>query len=113
VGQTASAAHVVWGVDDGFDAQGPPVLQVLLDAGVPLEGVDVDLGAVGDDVGLELPAGFGAAVLAALENQLDQFRAADVEVVGPRASKNARACRGASTTRVREVSTWRIDSSHQ
>ena len=30
-----------------------------------------------------------------------------------RASKNARAWRGASNTRVRETSTWRMDSSHQ
>ena len=29
------------------------------------------------------------------------------------ASKNARACRGAANTMVRDTSTWRIDSSHQ
>jgi hypothetical protein len=80
--QPTPAAHIVGVVDDGLDAQRPPVLQILFDARVPVEGVDVDLGAVGDDVGLELPAGFGAAALAAFEDQLDQFRAADVEVVG-------------------------------
>ena len=30
-----------------------------------------------------------------------------------RASKNARVCRGAANTRVREISTWRMVSSHQ
>ena len=39
---------------DGLDAQRAPVLQILFDAGVPVEGVDVDLGAVGDDLGLVL-----------------------------------------------------------
>ena len=78
----ASAAHIVGVVDDGLDAQRPPVLQILFDARVPVEGVDVDLGAVGDDLGLVLASGLGAAALAALEDQLDQFRVTDVEVVG-------------------------------
>jgi len=49
---------------------------------VPVEGVDVDLGAVGDDLRLEFPTRRASAPLAAFEDELDQFRAADVEVVG-------------------------------
>src|SRR4029077_9528089 len=77
--QTTQVARVV---DDGLDAQRPPVLEVLLDAGVPVEGVDVDLGAVGDDPGLELTGRRSTAALPTPEDQLDQLRAADVEVVG-------------------------------
>src|SRR6476659_8132743 len=77
--QTAQVARVV---DDSLDAQRPPVLQILLDAGVPVEGVDVDLGAVGDDLGLELTGRRSTAALPTPEDQLDPLRAADVEVVG-------------------------------
>ena len=52
--QAPQAAQIAWVVDDGLDAQRAPVIEVLLDAGVPVEGVDVHLGAVGDDLGLEL-----------------------------------------------------------
>ena len=64
------------------DAQRPPVLQILFDPGVPVEGVDVDLGAVGDDLGLEFPTRRASPPLAAFEDQLHQLRATDVEVVG-------------------------------
>jgi hypothetical protein len=55
--QAALAAQVVGGVDHGLDPQRPPVFQILLDAGVLVEGVDGDLGAAGDDLGLELADG--------------------------------------------------------
>ena len=80
--QPAQAAQVARVVDHGLDPQRPPVLQILFDAGVPVEGVDVDLGAVGDDLRLEFPTRRASAPLAAFEDELDQFRAADVEVVG-------------------------------
>ena len=80
--QPAPTAHIVGVVDHGLDAQRPTVLQILFDARVPVEGVDVDLGAVGDDLGLVFATCLGAAALAAFEDQLDQLRAADVEVVG-------------------------------
>src|SRR6478752_485776 len=59
-----------------------PVLQILLDAGVPVEGVHVALGAVADDLGLELTGRRSTTALPTPEDQLDQLRAADVEVVG-------------------------------
>ncbi|AFJ35172.1 hypothetical protein W7S_11025 [Mycobacterium sp. MOTT36Y] len=49
---------------------------------MPVEGVDVDLGAVGDDLGLELATSRASPALAAFEDELDELRAADVEVVG-------------------------------
>ena len=72
-----------------------------------------DLGAAGDELGLELSAGgaFAAADLA-VEDDLDGVRAAEVEVVGEQGLEETRACRGASKTMVRETSVWAIDSSH-
>ena len=52
--QAPLAAQVAGRVDDGLHPQGAAVFQVLLDAGVLVEGVDGDLGAAGDDLGLEL-----------------------------------------------------------
>ena len=49
--EAAQAAEVGWLVDDGLDAQRSPFLQVLLDAGVLVAEVDVDLGAGGEDPG--------------------------------------------------------------
>jgi hypothetical protein len=74
------AADVVGVVDDGFDAQGTAVLEVLLDAGVLVEHVDGDALGVPVDGGLEHPAGLAAAV--APEDELDVLGAAKVEVVG-------------------------------
>jgi hypothetical protein len=48
---------------------------------VPVDGVDIDLGAVGDDLGLELPGRRTSPPLAPLEDKLDDLRAADVEIV--------------------------------
>ena len=108
--QTAQIARVV---DHGLDPQRAPVLQVLFDAGVPVEGVDVDLGAVGDDLGLELTGRRST-------RRWPRWKMSSISSGRPMsrlsvtsASKNPRAWRGASNTRVREVSTWRIDSSHQ
>ena len=61
-------------------------LQILLDARVAVEGVDVDLGAVGDDLGLVLAVCRASAPLAAFEDQLDQLRAADVVACVPSTS---------------------------
>ena len=69
--QAAQTAQIARVVDDGLDTQRPPVLQILLDAGVPVEGVDVDLGAVGDDLGFVLTGRGTSAPLAAFEDQLD------------------------------------------
>jgi hypothetical protein len=55
----------------------------------------------------------GVAADMALEDDLDVSGAADVELSAIRASKNACARRGASNTRVRDTSTWRMEISHQ
>ena len=57
-----------------------------------------------------------AVVLApavAAEDGMDLLGTADADVVGTRASKNPRARRGSSKTRVRETSTWRMESSQK
>ena len=51
--QAALAAPVVGVVDDGFDAQGATVCEVLLDPGVLGERVEGDLDTAGDEFGLE------------------------------------------------------------
>jgi hypothetical protein len=58
--QAALAAQVARRVDDRLDPQCPSVFQVLLDPRVLVEGVDGDLGAAGDDLGLERALGGGA-----------------------------------------------------
>src|SRR5206468_6701277 len=90
VTQAPLAAEVTRRVDDGLDPQGAAVFQILLDAGVLVEGVDGDLGAAGDDLGLELAAG-GALTAAdlAVEDDLDGVRTAEVEVVGDQRLKEA------------------------
>ena len=80
--QAPQTAQVAWIVDHGLDPQRPPVLQVLLDPGVPVEDVDVHRGAVGDDLRLELTGRRASPPLTPPEDQLDHLRAADVEVVG-------------------------------
>ena len=67
--QPPQTAQVVRVVDHGLDPQRAPVLQILFDAGVPVEGVDVDLGAVGDDLGLELTGGRSTTALAASKDR--------------------------------------------
>ena len=90
--QAALAAQVVGGVDHGLDSERPAVLQVLLDAGVLVEGVHRDLGAAGDDFGLELaPGGALAAADLAVEDDLDGVRAAKIEVVGDECLEKPRA----------------------
>src|SRR3954453_3154465 len=68
--QATQAAQVGGVVDDGLDAHRAAVLEVLLDPGVAVAGVDGDLGAVGDDVGVEGAGGLAALGLAAFEDQL-------------------------------------------
>ena len=55
----------------------------------------------------------GLRPLAAAEQQLDVLQAAQVEVVGEEGLEERAGVRGGSKTRVREASTWRMDSSHQ
>src|SRR6266508_2306925 len=81
VGQQPLAAEVVGVVDDGLDAQGTAVLEVLLDAGVLVEDVDGDAVGVPVDGGLEGAGGLSSAWVA-FEDELDAFGAAKVEVVG-------------------------------
>src|ERR1019366_1269054 len=83
-GDAAADPQVGWRVDDGLDAQGPAVLEVLLDPGVAVEGVDGDIHAPGDDLGLERPPGGAPRAVddPAAEDDLDGVGAADVKVVG-------------------------------
>src|SRR5712671_4641372 len=67
-------------------------LQVLLDPGVLVEGVDGDLGAAGDDLGLELAR--GVATDPPVEDDLDGVRAAEVEVVGDQGVEEAAGVAG-------------------
>ena len=67
--QAAPTPQIFRVVDHGLDAQRAPVLHILLDAGVPVEGVDVDLGAVGDDVRLVL-----ATTVSAIKNTAEESR---------------------------------------
>ena len=78
------------------------VLQILLDA------------AVADDLGFVFACGRAHKALAAFEDQLDQVRAADVEVVGDESLEDQAGAPGCvKRLRVREVSTWRSDNAHQ
>ena len=112
--QAALAAQVVGGVDHGLDSQGAAVFQILPEAGVLVEGVHGDLGAAGDDLGLELAAG-GALTAAdlAVEDDLDGVRTAEVEVVGDQRLEEAARIAGLGEHQVRETSIWAIDNSHQ
>src|SRR6266540_767542 len=112
VGQQALAADVVGVVDHGLDAQRTAVLEVLLGPRVLVDHVDGHALGVPVDGGLEGAGGLSSARVA-FEDDLDTFGAAEVEVSATRASKKDRAWRGASSTMVREVSTWRMVRSHQ
>src|ERR1700758_1369679 len=68
--QPAQAAQIARVVDHGLDAQRPSVLEILFDPGVPVEGVDVDLGAVGDDLRLVFPGRRASPPLAPPEDEL-------------------------------------------
>jgi hypothetical protein len=77
---------------------------------VLVEGVDRH--AAGDDLKRQrLRSGASAAFVLAGEDQLDLLRSADVEIIGHQRFEEA--WRGASETSVREISIWRMDSSHQ
>src|SRR5262245_40173035 len=80
VGQQALQAEVVGVVDDGLDAHGTAVLEVLLDAGVLVEAVDGHAVGVPTDRGLEGAGGFAAAGVV-VGDELDVLGAAKVEVV--------------------------------
>jgi hypothetical protein len=105
------AAKIVGRVDHGLDPQRPPFLEVLLDAGVAVEDVDGDLDAAGDDLGGEA-AGVSLRMRRPKMSLTSSGRPRS-RLSATRASKNARARRGWSSTRVRETSIWRMDSSHQ
>lgn len=109
--------QVVGLVDDGLDAQGAAVLEVLLDPGVLVVGVHGDPdGVAGVDPGLVgrfLLGGPAPAAGMAGEDHLDVVGSADVEVVGDQGLEERPGPPGGSNTRVREVSICRIDSSHQ
>ena len=109
--QPAGVAEVVRVVDHGLDAQGAAFLEVLLDPGVLVLGVDGDVDAAGDDCGGERSRGVGAD--RAAEDELDLVGPAEVEVVAQQGVEERPAVAGASKTIVREASTWRIESSHQ
>jgi hypothetical protein len=84
MGQAAVAVQIVRGVDNGLDPQRPPVLQILLDAGVLGEGVDRHVGVAGDDLRLErqrLLARMATAFVFPGEDQFHAVRAAQVQVV--------------------------------
>jgi hypothetical protein len=109
--KTAFDVKVVGAIDDRFDSQRAAVFEVLLDAGVLAAKLDPDLGANREDpVLVALP---GQASELAREDHRDFFGTADPNVVLTSASKKPRARRGSLNTSVREVSTWRIESSHQ
>src|SRR6266851_9273471 len=78
--QAPLAAQVTRRVDDGFHPQGAAVFEVLLDAGVLVEGVDGHVYAPGDDLGLEFA--FGAGPDLPVEDDLQGVRAAEAGVVG-------------------------------
>jgi len=110
--QPAQTAQIARVVDHGLDPQRAPVFEVLLDSGVPVEGVDVDLGAVGDDPRLVFTSRRASPSLAPPEGELDHLRAADIEVVGHQGLEESPGAPWRVEDQ-REVSTWRIDSSHQ
>src|SRR6476659_6470719 len=99
---------------------------VTVDAG-PVRGFASHAGAAqpGEDRGDDLVAqgeqggdralgsGASAAFVLAREDQFDLFGRPISRLSATSASKKERAWRGASNTRVRDTSTWRIDSSHQ
>jgi hypothetical protein len=95
---------------------GPAVLEVLLDPRMLAEqvehdpaGVRADRGAV--DGGAEYTRGVAAD--AAAEDDPDIGGAADAGVVGDQGLEERPGPAGASNTRVRDTSTWRIEISHQ
>src|SRR6266567_5597911 len=114
--QQAVAAQVLRVVDDGFDAQRDAVLQVLLQPGILVEHVEGDQVAVPVDLRLEPAAGGrdGRPSRWPRRNSSSTFSGRPRSMFShSSASKNARAWTSSSKTRVREVSTCRIDSSHQ
>src|SRR5664280_14371 len=67
-------------VDDGFDTQCPPFLQILLDTAVLVAEVHLHLGAGAEDPGPE-GLGGGATPAAPTENGVDFMGTADADVV--------------------------------
>ena len=114
--QAGVAAQVAGRVDDGLDPHRPAVFEVLLDPRVLVEQVEHDAAGVrADDRPVDGGAedAGGVAADAAVEDDLDVGGAADVEVVGDQGLEERPGPAGASNTRVRETSTWRMEISHQ
>ena len=92
VGKAPLAAEVTGRVHDGLNPQGALVFEVLLDPRMFVEGVDGDLGAAGDDFGLELRGGVGADP--PVEDDLDSVRAAQIKIVSDQRLEEAAGVTG-------------------
>ena len=99
-------------VDDGLDTQRSPFFEVLLDPAVLVGEVHLDLGAGTEDSGLRKVSGSCASLGGTNTARISSGRPTPM-LSATRASKNPRARRGSSKTRVREISTWRMDSSQK
>jgi hypothetical protein len=114
--QPGIAAQVAGCVDDGLDPHRAAVLEVLLDPRVLAEQVGTTPPVSGPIAGRSMAVRNTPGV----SRQMRRPKMISTLAGRPmsrlsaiRASKKARARRGASNTRVRETSTWRMEISHQ
>ncbi len=98
--QSFADAEVVGVVDRCFGAQSALFLMILLDPCVLVIDMEGGCDALGEDAGAEPSR--GAPVDAALKDELDLIRTAEIEVW---------PCTGRSSTWVKENSAWRIEMS--